>query len=148
MIKIKFEVDINPPAYAGFEHKYRLLPVPYEVKLYDAPSLFAGKIHAVICRAWRSRIKGRDLYDYIFYLSRGIPVNLRHLGERLIQSGYIADKWECTLDEVKKMLKDRFENIDYQQAREDVIPFIRDSSMLDLWSVDFFKQITDSLAGR
>lgn len=69
VIKIKFEVDINPPEYASFEHKYRLLPTPYEVTLYDVPSLFAGKIHAVLCRAWQNRIKGRDLYDYVFYLS-------------------------------------------------------------------------------
>ena len=60
-IKIKFEVDTNPPASASFERRYRLLPVPYEVMLYDMPSLFAGKVHAVICRAWKSRIKGRDL---------------------------------------------------------------------------------------
>lgn len=145
VIKIKFEVDVNPPAYAEFEHKYRLLPVPYEVRLYDGPSLFAGKIHAVICRAWKTRVKGRDLYDYVFYLSRGISVNLRHLRERLLQSGYIDEDCQCTLEEVKRMLKDRFENIDYQQAREDVIPFIRDSFMLDLWSVDFFRQITDTL---
>ena len=63
VIKIKFEIDIDPPAFASFEHKYRLLPAPYEVNMYDMPSLFAGKIHAVLCRAWQSRIKGRDLYD-------------------------------------------------------------------------------------
>lgn len=79
-VKIKFEVDVNPPAFAAFEHKYRLLPVPYEVRLYDMPSLFAGKIHAVICRAWQSRIKGRDLYDYVFYLSRGAAVNQNTFG--------------------------------------------------------------------
>lgn len=145
VIKIKFEVDVNPPAYVGFEHKYRLLPMPYEVNLYDAPSLFAGKIHAVICRAWKTRVKGRDLYDYVFYLSRSIPVNLQHLRERLLQSGYITEKNECTLEDVKRMLRDRFENIDFQQAREDVMPFIRDSSILKLWSADFFTQITNTL---
>lgn len=66
VIKIKFEVDIDPPKYVSFEHKHRLLPAPYEVNLYDMPSLFAGKIHVVLARAWRSRIKGRDLYDYVF----------------------------------------------------------------------------------
>ena len=68
VIKIKFEIDTDPPAYADFEHRYRLQPAPYEISLYDAPSLFAGKVHAVICRAWQSRVKGRDLYDYVFYL--------------------------------------------------------------------------------
>lgn len=110
-VKIKFEVDVNPPAYATFEHKYRLLPSPYEVNMYDMPSLFAGKIHAVICRAWQSRIKGRDLYDYIFYLSRGTAVNKRHLRERLIQSGYITSDVECTLAEIKEMLCSRFDSL-------------------------------------
>ena len=68
LIKVKFEVDTTPP-YAGFERQFRLLPIPYEINLYDMPSLFAGKLHAVICRAWKNRIKGRDLYDYVFYLS-------------------------------------------------------------------------------
>ena len=93
VVKIKFEVDTNPPAFATYEHKYRLLPVPYEIRLYDMPSLFAGKIHAVICRGWQSR----------------------------------------------------FDSIDFLQARKDVEPFIRDISVLDIWSSDFFKQITEGL---
>lgn len=144
-VRIKFEVDINPPAYAAFEHKYRLLPVPYEVTMYDMPSLFAGKIHAVICRAWQSRIKGRDLYDYIFYLARGTAVNQKHLRERLIQSGYITPDTECSLDEIKQLLKARFDSIDFSQAKQDVEPFIHDTSALNVWSSDFFKQITEGL---
>ena len=144
-VRIKFEVDVNPPAYAAFEHKFRLLPVPYEVKLYDMPSLFAGKIHAVICRAWQSRIKGRDLYDYVFYLSRGAAVNQKHLRERLIDSKYIATDADCSLNAIKKMLTERFNSIDYVQARRDVEPFIHDTSVLDVWSSDFFRQITDRL---
>lgn len=144
-VKIKFEVDVNPPAFAAFEHKYRLLPVPYEVRLYDMPSLFAGKIHAVICRAWQSRIKGRDLYDYVFYLSRGAVVNQKHLRARLIDSGYISADADCSLPEIKAMLAERFDSIDYAQARQDVEPFIHDSSVLNIWSADFFKQITEGL---
>ena len=144
-IKIKFEVDIQPPRYAAFEHKYRLLPVPYEVNLYDMPSLFAGKIHAVICRAWQSRTKGRDLYDYVFYLSKGTAVNRLHLRERLIDSGFITADVECSIDEIKEMLSERFDAIDYTQARQDVEPFIHDTSVLDIWCADFFKQITNEL---
>ena len=145
VIKIKFEVDVDPPRFASFEHKYRLLPVPYEVNLYDMPSLFAGKLHAVICRAWQSRIKGRDLYDYVFYLSRGTSVNRLHLRERLIDSGFIPPDHECTLDDIKEMLSIRFDSIDYSQAKQDVEPFIHDTSVLDIWCADFFKQITQSL---
>ena len=145
VVKIKFEVDTNPPAFATYEHKYRLLPVPYEIRLYDMPSLFAGKIHAVICRGWQSRIKGRDLYDYIFYLSKAVTVNQKHLRARLIDSGYISENQECTLEEIKTMLKNRFDSIDFLQARKDVELFIRDTSVLDIWSSDFFKQITEGL---
>lgn len=145
IIKIKFEIDVNPPKYASFERKYRLHPVPYEVNLYDEPSLFAGKLHAVIGRSWKNRIKGRDLYDYVFYLSKGIKVNRNHLRERLIQSGHIDTQSECTLAEIKQMLYERFDAIDFEQAKEDVEPFIRDSAMLNLWCADFFKQITNGL---
>lgn len=145
VIKIKFEVDVNPPEYATYEHKYRMLPAPYEVNMYDMPSLFAGKIHAVICRGWKSRIKGRDLYDFIFYLSRGVSVNRMHLRQRLIQSGYITEDNDCSLEEIKDMLKKKFDNIDYSQAKRDVEPFIYDPSVLDVWCKEFFYQITEAL---
>lgn len=148
MIKIKFEVDVNPPKYATFEHKYRLLPVPYEVNLYDMPSLFAGKIHAVLARAWRERVKGRDLYDYVFYLSRGTAVNLAHLQERLIASGHLKKNDSCSLENIKEILCERFDTMNFSQAKQDVIPFILDVSKLDLWGVDFFKQITENLKQR
>ena len=147
-IKIKFEVDTTPPAFATFERKYRLLPIPYEVNLYDMPSLFAGKLHAVICRAWKSRVKGRDLYDYVFYLSQGTPVNLRHLNARLVDSGFDGAREDMTLGEIKDILHRRFESIDYDQARQDVLPFIKNPSAVEIWSKDFFIAITDNLSAR
>ena len=144
-IKIKFEVDTNPPAGATFEHKYRLLPAPYEVTLYDMPSLFAGKAHAVICRAWKSRVKGRDLYDYVFYLSRGAALNTEHLKARLVQSGVWKAEDSFTVEDAKNLLCARFDTIDYAQAKGDVSPFIKDKAALDLWGADFFKQITKGL---
>lgn len=147
-IKIKFEVDTTPPAYATFERKYRLLPIPYEVNLYDMPSLFAGKLHAVICRAWKSRIKGRDLYDYVFYLSQGTPINLRHLNARLVDSGFDGAREDMTLGEIKDILHRRFESIDYTQARQDVLPFIKNPSAVEIWKKDFFTAITDNLSAR
>ena len=145
VIKIKFEVDIKPPAFATYEYKYRLLPAPYEVKLYDMPSLFAGKIHAILCRGWKNRIKGRDLYDYVFYLSKKVAVNQKHLRERLIDSNYIDKDRDCSIEEIKRMLIERFDNIDYTQAKQDVEPFIYDSSTINIWNADFFKQITENI---
>ena len=119
--------------------------MPYEVNLYDEASLFAGKIHAVIGRSWENRVKGRDLYDYVFYLSRGIKVNRKHLRERLIQSGHINNQSECNIDDIKQMLYKRFSVIDFEQAKRDVEPFIRDTTMLNIWCTDFFAQITNGL---
>lgn len=145
IIKIKFEVDINPPSKAGYEHKYSLLPSPYEVTLYDLPSLFAGKVHAVLLRGWKNRIKGRDLYDYVFYLQRGAKLNLENLRQKLIQSGVWNDNKELSLDDVKKMLCDKFDSIDYEMAKDDVRNFIKDKSCLNAWSSSFFKAITEEL---
>ena len=147
LIKIKFEIDTNPPPFAAFEHKYRLLPSPYEICLYDAPSLFAGKIHAVLCRAWKNRIKGRDLYDYVFYLSMNTPVNLKHLEARLRQSGFLETEAPLGIYLLKDMLRARFATIDYDQAEQDVLPFIKDPNKLAVWSQDFFDLITENLIG-
>jgi predicted nucleotidyltransferase component of viral defense system len=143
LIKVKFELDTNPPEYASFETKYRFLPIPYEITMYDMPSLFAGKIHAVLCRAWKNRIKGRDLYDYVFYLSKKTKLNLQHLSARLVQSGFDLKEDQLTNNDVKEMLIKRFASIDYIQARQDVIPFIQNPSALDIWSADFFCKITN-----
>ena len=147
-VKIKFEVDTNPPPFAGYEKQYRLLPIPYEVQLYDAPSLFAGKIHAVLCRGWKNRIKGRDLYDFVFYVSRKIPVNLSHLNARLADSGFIPDGTSLTIQKIKEALCDRFTSIDYSNAKQDVLPFIRNSASVDVWSEDFFTRIAQDITAN
>lgn len=144
-VKIKFEIDTMPPGLATYETKYRLLPTPYGVKLYDESSLFSGKIHAVICRSWKSRVKGRDLYDYIFYLSRKSKYNLPHLREKLIDSGFIDKKTKLDNDDIKRILIDRFNEIDFEAAKNDVVPFIKNTNVLDIWSKEFFVDITTNL---
>lgn len=145
VIKIKFEIDVNPLPYANFETKYGLLPSPYKVTIYDLSSLFAGKIHAIICRNWKSRTKGRDLYDYVFFLSQNATVNMQHLKARLVQSNYLKEDDDFTLNKLKKILIDKFSNIDYEKAKEDLTNFIKDGRKLDLWNKDFFIAITETL---
>ncbi len=145
VIKIKIEIDINPPAFASYEYKFGLLPQPYRVRLYDMGSLFAGKIHALLCREWKNRVKGRDLYDFVFFLSDGSGFNLKHLESRLRQSGRWNGDREMTTDDVKKMLKEKFLSLDYSSARADVTNFISDLRVLDLWGADFFLSLADRL---
>jgi len=144
-IKIKFEVDINPPSGAEYELKYKLLPSPHQVRLYDETSLFAGKIHAILCRNWNYRTKGRDLYDYIFYLSRDIKVNIELVKEKLIDSNVLAKNDEFNIDILREMLNKKFNEINYHDAKEDVISFIEDKESLALWSSEFFIEISKKL---
>ena len=144
-LKIKFEVDINPPAGATYEDKYKLLPSPHHIKLYDKESLLAGKIHAILCRGWKTRIKGRDLYDYIFFLANDTKVNLELLKNKLIKSNYINEFDTLDINKVKELLINKFNDIDYNAAKEDVKPFIKNVEILNIWSKEFFISITEKL---
>lgn len=143
VLKIKFEVDINPPEKAHTEIKYNLNPVPYNLRLYTLPSLFAGKIHSILCRKWKIRVKGRDLYDYVWFISRDIPVNLKHLTERLKQTKFIETKKSLDKNELLKLLNSKFEKINYKQASDDIKRFIKNPDRIKIWSEDFFRQITN-----
>lgn len=143
VLKIKFEIDTNPPELANYETKYRLLPSPFAVKLYDKPSLFAGKLHALLCRNWKKRVKGRDFYDFLWYVSNDTAVNLPHLQKRMEQTGHWGVKESLTAAKLKDLLKKRFHSVNFDDAKRDVQAFIANSSKLNLWSADFFCAITD-----
>lgn len=125
--------------------KYKLLPSPHQVKLYDKESLFAGKIHAILCRNWKFRVKGRDLYDYIFFLANDVKVNINLLRNKLIVSKYITETDNFNIDVLKDMLKRKFNEINYNDAKEDVLPFIKNTDSLNIWSKEFFVSITENL---
>ena len=87
----------------------------------------------------------RELYDYVFYLFRKTPFNLKHLNARLIDSGFEGAREDLSLNDTKGILCRRFESIDFIQAKEDVMPFIRTPEVLDIWNHDFFAAITEGL---
>ncbi len=144
-IKIKLEIDVNPPSGARYEYKTKLLPSIHQVRLYDKSSLFAGKIHAILCRNWNKRTKGRDLYDYIFYLSREISVNMELVKNKLLESKFISNEVNFTIENLKELLVNRFKGINYEVAVQDVVNFIKDLDSLQFWSAQFFIEITESL---
>lgn len=139
-LKIKFEVDINPPSGATFDDKFKLLPSPHQIKLYDKPSLFASNIHTILYKP-----KGRDLYDYIFFLAHDTNVNIELLKNKLIASNYIIENEEFSIETINKLLINKFKEIDYTDAKEDVKPFIKDVESLNIWNKEFFITITDNL---
>ena len=144
-LKIKFEVYINPPIGATYEYKYKVLPSPHEIRLYDKESLFAGKIHAILCRGWKIRTKGRDLYDYIFFLANNTKVNVELVKNKLIESNYIDKNDKFDINILKELLIEKFSQINYNDSKEDVIPFIKNVEFLDIWSKEFFINITEKI---
>ncbi len=147
-IRIKLEMDLDPPGGATTETLTRLLPTPYQVTLYDLPSLFAGKLHAVLCRGWKAWAKGRDFYDFVWYVARGVAPRLAHLEARMRQSGH-WDGAVLTPDGLADLLRERFAAVDFKQAADEVRPFLHDPRELDLWSEEFFVSLIGrAVAGR
>jgi predicted nucleotidyltransferase component of viral defense system len=143
-IAIKLELDTTPPPLARTEVKTHLLPTPFQVRLYDLPSLFAGKLHALLFRDWKSRVKGRDFYDFVWFVSRRVPVNLPHLEARIRQSGNPAIE-HLDLAGLQSLLSERFGKVNLAAAADEVRPFLRDARELALWSEPFFKELIPRL---
>ncbi len=141
LIRIKLEIDTDPPSGAVTETLTRLIPTPHEVRVYDLPSLFAGKLHAVLCRNWKSRVKGRDFYDLVWYVGRKTLLNLKHLEARMRQSGDWDRDFPLDVAHLADCLAERFANIQFDQAKQDVEPFLKDPREIALWSHDFFRDL-------
>lgn len=140
LIKVKLETDTDPPSDLRSETRRLLEPFPLSVRVVTGPCLFAGKLHACLCRAWKSRVKGRDWYDLLFFVARGIAPDLPHLEARLRQSGHWTVGRRLEIEDVTTMLLGRIEAIDWRQAREDVLPFVRDPRALELWGRELFAE--------
>ncbi len=138
ILKIKIEVDLDPPGNHGVEVQDVFRPIPFQVKTMPQADLFAGKIHAILARKWQTRVKGRDYYDYLWYLGKKSALNLKHLEARLLQSGHINVK--LTTDTFRAMLTRKFQEVDVENAKMDIAPFLhdREKATLDLWSNDYF----------
>ena len=143
-VRIRLDVDTDPPPLARYEVLTLLTPIPFQVRLFDLPCLFAGKLHALLCRDWMMRVKGRDFYDFVWYLGRRIRCDVRHLQARMEQTGHWQAGEDLDVARLRRLLTRRFEQVDFDQARNDVRPFLRDDAELDLWNRTFFQ----SLAGR
>lgn len=144
ILKIKFEVDTDPPP--GFATEERLLVQPYSfyAKCYALPDLHAGKMHALLFRKWKNRVKGRDWFDFEWYVRNAVPLHLAHLEQRARQSG----DWDGgVLDEssLQHLLVQRIESLDIEQARADVRPFVRDARGLEIWSARYFRDLAEKL---
>lgn len=136
-IKIKIEVDTNPPLNFSTEQKLLMEPRSFMTRCFTLPDLFAGKMHALVYRTWKNRVKGRDWYDFEWYTRNRIPLDFNHLHER-IKDFNGCDK---TKEEFMEDLKIRLSTADIKQVKADVAPFIKNPKELDIWTNDYFLQV-------
>lgn len=140
-IKIKIEVDIQPPPDFSTEYKLLLLPFSFMTRCYSLPDLYAGKMHAFLFRNWQNRVKGRDWYDFEWYVRNNVTLNFSHLQKRTEQ----INAKEFTLETFKKMLKERIEKTNIEAVKKDVRPFLKVPQEMEIWSTEYFLQLADMI---
>lgn len=136
-VKIKIEVDTQPPLKFKTEQKLLLLPQSFMTRCFTLPTLFAGKMHALVYRAWKNRVKGRDWYDFEWYVRHNIPLDFTHLSERALQ----FNQEELDKETFLQKLNERLATADINQVKADALPFVRNPKELDIWSNDYFLQL-------
>lgn len=145
MLKIRLEVDTDPPQGFQTETQFVLHPIPFSVRVYCLPDLLAGKLHAVLCRRWKMRVKGRDWHDLAWYAGNHPEVRLSHLEIRMRHSGDYNENQPLTPEELYKRLHQAVDSLDVDMARREVRPFVRNTRSMDIWSKPFFHHIVDQI---
>jgi predicted nucleotidyltransferase component of viral defense system len=143
-VKIKIEVDVNPPSGFNTEHKLLLMPFSFMTRCYALPDLYAGKMHALLFRNWKTRVKGRDWYDFEWYVRNNIPLNFNHFCERTFQFRSLQ-KSELTKEIFKQLLIEKIAKTSIEMVKSDIRPFIRNQSEMDIWSTDYFLQLVEMI---
>ena len=140
-LKIKIEVDTNPPLQFNTEQKILMQPFSFTTRCFTLPDLYAGKMHALTFRQWKNRIKGRDWYDFEWYVRNRIALDFNHLQVRAKEfNGIEIDKGQFT-----ELLKKRLAETDITKVKADVLPYVIDKHELDIWSNDYFLQLADMI---
>ena len=140
-LKIKIEVDTHPPLLFQTEQRLMVQPYSFMVQCMTLPCLFAGKMHALVYRHWKNRVKGRDWYDFEWYVRWNHPLSWPHLHERIVE---FSGK-ECTQTEFMDLLNERLATTDINQVKADVLPFVHHPRELDIWSNDYFLQLAQRI---
>lgn len=144
-LKIRLEVDVDPPGGFDTEARPILQPVPFAVRAYSLPDLFAGKMHALLCRRWRNRVKGRDWYDFVWYVANYPQLHLAHLEQRMRQSGDHTSETALSPDLFREIARAAVRQLNVAHAREEVLPFLVDRRSVEIWSADFFDSVIDKV---
>lgn len=145
VIKVKFEIDCSPAL--GFTNEIKWLDTPEfaKISVLDSSSLFAGKIHAILCRNYKNTIKGRDYYDFLFYIQKRIKPNMEYLKNKLIDTGKISKDDDFNIVILKNMLIARFSEINFEDVKKDASKFILNNDDLSYYSKELFIQMVNKI---
>lgn len=143
-IKIKIEVDTKPPLGFETEEKLLLKPFSFYTKCFTLSDLFAGKMHALLFRKWKGRVKGRDWFDMEWYIKKAIPLNLDHFVIRAMDSGDWIDP-AITIEQFMSLLTEKINAVSFSSIREDVVRFIPDDRVLEIWSPAYFNDLIQKI---
>lgn len=144
-LKIKLEVDTQPPLGFYTEEKLLLKPISCYIKCFSLADLFAGKMHALLFRKWKNRVKGRDWFDLEWYIKRGIPVHLNHFMTRAIQSKDWDSKDEMSHEILLELVTKKIQTVSFSQIKDDVKRFIPHQDALNIWSEKYFLDLIKQL---
>lgn len=140
-IKIKIEVDTNPPLMFDTEQKLLMKPYSFMTRCFTLPDLYAGKMHALVFRNWKTRLKGRDWYDFEWYVRNDVPLDFLHLQERIKEfSGE-----EMSREKFMQLLNERLATADMKSVLEDVTRCVRNPNELKIWSNDYFLELAKKI---
>ena len=139
-VKIKIEIDRVPPLGFDTEEKLLVRPFSFYVNCFSLSSLFAGKIHALLFRKWKNRVKGRDWYDMEWYIQKGIPLNIPHFLMRVSETN---DWQEASIskEQILDLLKDKINFVSFDAVKDDVRKFIRNDEQLKIWNAKYFNDL-------
>jgi predicted nucleotidyltransferase component of viral defense system len=140
-VKVKIEVDTQPPLKFQTEQKALTLPYTFMVRCFQLSDLFAGKMHALAFRNWKTRVKGRDWYDFEWYVRWRVPLDFEHLQERIREFNGV----EMTREDFMAVLKERLATTNIEDVKLDVRRFMLNPHELDIWSNDYFLQLADMI---
>ena len=140
-VKVKIELDTDPPLAFDTEQLALQQPYSFMTRCFTLPDLFAGKMHALVYRAWQRRVKGRDWYDFEWYVRWNVPLNFIHLQERIRE----FSSEEASKESFMSQLREKLATTDIERVKEDVIGFVDHPHELDIWSNDYFLQLADRI---
>ncbi|MDR1796724.1 MAG: nucleotidyl transferase AbiEii/AbiGii toxin family protein [Clostridiales Family XIII bacterium] len=142
-MRIKIEIDTDPPLDFWTTLKPVHIPYSFMVHCYALESAYAGKMSALLYRQWKNRVKGRDWYDFEWYVRQGVALDLIHFNARAKQGGHISE--DLTPGGFRTLLKEKISSSDIAKVKAELSYFVEDIARLDHWTLDYFLQLADQM---